>query len=110
MSESYNELIISAEDLARIRAACQQRAAELAGASQPASEPTGLSQSANGKLPDVGNLTDAERFAAAVEMMPPNVRRFFQAEDPTVSPRQSESDQDRLECETRASFGGWCGG
>jgi hypothetical protein len=109
MSESCSELIISAEDLARIRSACQQRAAELAGASQPAPEATGLSQSANGKLPDVGNLTDAERFAAAVEAMPANMRRFFQAEEPIVSPQQRESDQDRLEREARASFGGWCG-
>jgi hypothetical protein len=57
MSESCGELIISAEDLARIQAA--------------------------------------------------NVRRFFQAEEPIVSPRRSESAQDRLEREARASFGGW---
>jgi hypothetical protein len=109
MSENCGELIISAEDLARIRAACQQRAAELAGESQPAPEATGLSQSANGKLPDVGNLTDAERFAAAVEMMPPNVRRFFEHEDPAPY-RQAESGQERLEREARASFGCWAGG
>jgi hypothetical protein len=42
--------------------------------------------------------------------MPANVRRFFQAEDPTVPPKQLESDQDRLEREARASFGGWVGG
>jgi hypothetical protein len=55
-------------------------------------------------------LTDAERFAAAVEAMPANMRRFFQAEEPIVSPQQRESDQDRLEREARASFGGWAGG
>ena len=54
-------------------------------------------------------LPEAERFAAAVPDMPANVRRFFQAEEPIVSRRQSESAQDRLEREARASFGGWCG-
>ena len=108
MSGNCGELIISAEDLARIRSACQQRAAELAGASQPAPEATGLSQSANGKLSDVGNLTDAERFAAVVEMMPPDVRRFFEHED-SAPYRQAESGQERVEREARASFGGWCG-
>jgi hypothetical protein len=32
------------------------------------------------------------------------------AEESIVSPRQSESAQDRLELEARASFGGWPGG
>ena len=41
--------------------------------------------------------------------MPANVRRFFQTEEPVVSPRQSESAQDWLECGSRESFGGWCG-
>jgi hypothetical protein len=50
--------------------------------------------------------SEAERFAAAVPDMPANVRRFFQAEEPFVSPRQLESAQDRLEHEARASFGG----
>jgi len=40
--------------------------------------------------------------------MPANVRRFFQAEEPYVSPRQSESAQDGLEREARVGFGGWC--
>jgi hypothetical protein len=39
--------------------------------------------------------------------MPPNVRRFFEDEDPAPY-RQPESGQDRLEREARASFGGWC--
>jgi hypothetical protein len=67
-----------------------------------------LSQSANGKLTDVGNLTDAERFAAAVVDMPANVRRFFEHEDPAPY-REAESGQERLEREARASSGGWCG-
>src|SRR5215468_6397970 len=41
--------------------------------------------------------------------MPANVRRFFQAEELIVSPRQLDIAQDRFEHETRASFGGWCG-
>jgi tRNA/tmRNA/rRNA uracil-C5-methylase (TrmA/RlmC/RlmD family) len=112
MSESKLEndcgLIIDPTVLADIQAQYRRRAAELAGASQPAPEATGLSQSANGKLPDVSNLTDAERFAAAVEMMPPNVRRLFEHEDPAPY-REAESGQERLEREARASFGGWCG-
>jgi hypothetical protein len=42
--------------------------------------------------------------------MPANVPRFFQAENPFVSPRQLESAQNRLERQHRASFGGWPGG
>jgi len=53
-------------------------------------------------------LTDAERFGAAVEMMPPNVRRLFEHEDPAPY-REAESGQERLEREARASFGGSCG-
>ena len=95
MSESCGELIISAEDLACIRAACQ-RAAELEAAT-----------SAELRL---SSEQEAERFAATVPDIPANVRRFFQAEEPIVSPRQSKSAQDRLEREVRASFGGWFGG
>jgi hypothetical protein len=67
-----------------------------------------LSQSANGKLPNVGNLTDAERFAAAMEMMPPNVRRFFQADEPAAF-HQPELVENNAERRLRESFGGWCG-
>jgi hypothetical protein len=71
------------------------------------------SQSAREALPDprpsLATVSEAERFAAAVETMPANVRRFFQAEESFVSPRQLESAQDRLEREARGSFGGWCG-
>jgi hypothetical protein len=88
-------LIISPEELVRIQAACRLRAAELEAAT-----------SAQSRL---SSEQEAERFAAAVPDMPANVRRFFQAEEPIVSPRQSESAQDRLEREARVSFGGWCG-
>ena len=104
MSESCGEVIISAEELARIQAACQQRAAEQPAAGAPQCSPDALG------LPQSANLIEAERFAAAVPNMPANVRKFFEAEEPIVSPRQSESAQDRLEREARASFGGWAGG
>jgi hypothetical protein len=115
MSESCSELIISAEELARIRAACQRRAAELEAATVSQCLPLapGPSQSVCEALPIPpsipATLSEVERFAAALEAMPANVRRFFQAEESIVSPRQLESAQDRLEREVRASFGGWCG-
>jgi hypothetical protein len=80
----------------RLQAACRRQAAEL-----------GAATSAESRL---SSEQEAERFAAAVPDMPANVQRFFQAEEPIVSPRQSESAQDRLEREARASFGGRCGG
>jgi hypothetical protein len=54
-------------------------------------------------------VSEAERFAAALETMPANVRRFFQAEEPFVSSRQLETAQERIEREARSGFGGWCG-
>ena len=99
MSDSRHEnesgLIIDPALLANIQAACRRRAAELEAAT-----------SAQSRL---SSEQEAERFAAAVPEMPPNVRRFFQAEEPIVSGRQSESAQDRLERQVRASFVGWCG-
>jgi len=93
--ENESGLIIDPVLLADVQAACRRRAAELEAAT----------------LANRGSSSqqEAERFAAAVVDMPANVRRFFQAEDPIVSPRQLESAQDRLEREERASFGGWCG-
>jgi hypothetical protein len=100
MSESKHEnesgLIIDPALLANIQAACRRRAAELEAAT-----------SAESRL---SSEQEAERFVAAVADMPANVRRFFQAEEPIVSPRQLESVPDRLEREVRASFGGWAGG
>jgi len=58
-------------------------------------------------LPATLAISEAERFAAALETMPPNVRRFFEHQDPAPY-RQPESAQDRLEREARVSFGGWC--
>jgi hypothetical protein len=100
MSESKHEkesgLIIDPTLLAQIQAACRHREAELAAAGAPlALPPTPVSE--------------VERFAA-LETVPANVQRFFQAEEPIVSPRQLESAQDRLEREQRTSFGGWTGG
>jgi hypothetical protein len=103
--ENESGLIIDPALLANIQAACRRRAAELeaAGTPQQPPESAGSSQGVNGKLCSVNNLTDAERFAAAVPDMPANVRRFFQAEETFVSPRQLERAQDRLEREARAS-------
>jgi hypothetical protein len=99
MSDSKHEnesgLIIDPVLLANIQAACRRRAAEL-----------GAATSAESRL---NSEQEAERFAAAVPDMPENVRRFFQAEEPIISRRQSESAQDRLEREARARFGGWPG-
>jgi hypothetical protein len=50
-------------------------------------------------------MSEAERFAAAVLEMPPKVRAFFEYEEPSVSPRQLESEVDRCEREERAGFG-----
>jgi hypothetical protein len=42
--------------------------------------------------------------------MPPKVRAFFEREEsPYIPPHRRESDQDRVEREERASFGGWAG-
>ena len=100
MSDSRHEnesgLIIDPALLANIQAACRRHAAELEAAT-----------SAESRL---SSEQEAERFAAAVPDMPANVRRFFQAEESFVSPRQLESAQDRLEREARTGFGGWAGG
>ena len=100
MSDSRHEnesgLIVDPALLAEIQAQCRQRAAELEAATLAESR--------------LSSEQEAERFAAAVPDMPVNVRRFFQAEEAIVSPRQLESAQDRLEREARASFGGWPGG
>jgi hypothetical protein len=102
MSDSRHEnesgLIIEPTLLAQIRAACRHREVELAAAGAPPALPA---------TPAV--LSEAERFAAALETMPLSVRRFFEHEDP-VPYRQPESAQDRLEREAWASFGGWAGG
>ena len=104
-------LIIDPALLVDIQAQCQRRRAELeaAGTLPGLTSAPGCSRVALvlAKVPPP--IPEAERFAAAVETMPANVRRFFQAEESIVSPRQLESAQDRLEREVRASFGGWCG-
>jgi hypothetical protein len=93
MSDSRHEnesgLIIDPAVLADIQLECRRRAAELEAAR--------------------ANLTEAERFAAAVVDMPANVRRFFQADESIVSPRQLETAQERAERQMREGFGGWCG-
>src|SRR5215467_13118163 len=92
-------LIIDPALLADIQAQCRHREAELDAAGELLALP-----------PAPATLSEAERFAAAVVDMPANVRRFFQAEEPSVSMRQLESAGDRLEREVRANFGGWPGG
>jgi hypothetical protein len=94
--ENESGLIIDPAVLADIQAACRRRAAELEAAT-----------SAESRL---SSEQEAERFAAAIAEMPANVRRFFQAEEPIVSPRQLECAQDRLEREARATFVGWLSG
>jgi len=46
--------------------------------------------------------------SVTVPDMPETVARFFAPEDSTPSWRR-ESDEDRLEPEGRAGWGGWCG-
>jgi hypothetical protein len=88
----------------------RSRSSKLAAAFSRGAAPDAsvLSQSVNGKFPNVDNLTEAERFAAAVADVPETVAKFFEAEDPVRSWRR-ESDQARIEREGLASFGGWCG-
>ena len=116
MSESCSELIINAEDLARIRAQCQRREAELQATGVPQrspSTPESLHKAlpaSSAVLPLANAQQEAERFAAAVDEMPAHVRAFFEREEsPYIPPPRRESDQARLEREGRASFGGWCG-
>jgi hypothetical protein len=110
--ENESGLIIDPALLMDIRAQCEGRRHELeaAGTLPPSSIAPELSQGAAKALSVPQPIPEAERFAAALETMPANVRRFFQADDPFVSPRQLQSAQDRLERQARASFGGWAGG
>ena len=117
MNESRLEndcgLIIDPAVLADIRAQCQRRRAELeaAGTLPPATIALGSREGAFAALPAPRPPTqEAERFAAAVAEMPPKVRAFFEREEsPYIPPHRRESDQDRVEREERASFGGWAG-
>ena len=59
---------------------------------------------AEGVLPPV---SEAERFAAAIDQMPLRVRAFFERDDP-IPPWRWESAEDRAERLSRESFGGWC--
>jgi hypothetical protein len=54
------------------------------------------------------SVSEAERFAAAVEDMPAKVRAFFEREDP-VQRVSWESVAERAEWELRQEIGGWCG-
>jgi hypothetical protein len=117
MSENCGGLIIDPQELARIRAACQLRAAELERAEAlqcPANALEALpwrgTESAKVlALPAIpATATEAERFAAAIPEMPPRVRAFFEAED-SVPAHRPESIEDREGRRLRESFGGWCG-
>jgi hypothetical protein len=90
MSENSSELIVRPEEFARIRALCQRRAAELeAGKVAAASTPT-LDH------PLLSSEQEAQRFAVAIDGMPPKVRRFFEREDP-APPWTWESVEDSAE-------------
>jgi hypothetical protein len=93
MSEKSNELIIDAELLADIQRRCRQRVAEFEAAQ---------------RVPPAPILSEAERFAAAVEAMPPNVGRFF--EHDAVPLHRWESDRDRAQRGQLTDLGGWPGG
>jgi hypothetical protein len=71
MNESCGELIISPEELARIRAACQRRAAEFEAAkniAEPAAPPTPtLTPTSDNPL--LSSEQEAQRFAAAIDGM-----------------------------------------
>ena len=100
-------LIIDPTVLADIQAKCRQRAAELEAAGLLQQSP-GSPQSLLGAAVCLALITEAERFATAVETMPANVWRFFQHEEP-VALHQPESVENKAERRLRESFGGWCG-
>ena len=60
--------------------------------------------------PIPATLSEAERFAIAVQEMPAKVRRFFEPEDPDSLWRDRESNADRAERERLTDLGGWAGG
>jgi|SRR6516225_744889 hypothetical protein len=112
VSENESGLIIDPAVLADIQRQCRQRRAELeaAGALPPLRIAPGSPQNDFPAPHAPPPILEAERFAAAVSEMPPNVRAFFERdESPCIPPHQRESDQARLEREGRAGFGGWCG-
>jgi hypothetical protein len=122
MSENCGGLIIDPEELARIRAACQLRAAELerVEALRCSSEARGASQSVLDSVSDRVSdpalvsspipATETERFAPAFQTMPAPVRAFFERdESPYVPVHRRESVEDREERQLRESFGGWGG-
>jgi len=88
MNESRLEnecgLIIDPQELIRIREACEQRRRELeaAGALPPLRIAPEWTENASRAVPASPPMSEAERFAAAVLDMPPNVRRFFEHEEP----------------------------
>jgi hypothetical protein len=108
-------LIIDPAVLADIRAQCQRRRAELEATGELGRRPIapGASEGAFAALPasppTPDTLSEAERFALAVQTMPSKVRRFFEYEEPVISSRQCESIEERSERQLRSSFGGWPG-
>jgi hypothetical protein len=67
------------------------------------------SSEANAKLGILPNLTELERFVAALKPCHPACGDSSSTRTQTPY-RQLESAQDRLERVQRASFGGWPGG
>jgi hypothetical protein len=110
MSESCNELIVDPELLVSIQRQCQERAAELEAAAVPPRLPGApehpQSVLAMAEVPPP--ISEAELFAAAIEEMPGDVRRFFEREEP-VPPHRWESDEERAQRERLTDLGGWCG-
>jgi hypothetical protein len=112
MSDDNGGLVIDPAVLADIQAQCRARRAELEAARTlaPATIAPGSTQSAFEALPASPPMSESERFALALETMPPRIRAFFEREEsPYIPPHPRESDQDRLERQERASFGGWAG-
>jgi hypothetical protein len=108
--ENESGLIIDPALLVDIRAQCEGRRRELeaAGTLPPNPIAPGSPQGASSSTKVSPPIAEAERFAAAVSEMPANVRRFFQYEEPIVSPQQLETAQDRAQRQMREGFGGWC--
>ena len=112
-NSSANEggLIIDAALLADIQRQCRERAAELArtGTLGRSVEAPGSSQSGalvvQGPPPIPATLSEAERFAAAVQEMPARIRRFFEPED-AFPPRRVESVEERAQRERLTDLGG----
>lgn len=96
--------------LADIRRQCREHAAELDAVGALEQPPAAPERPQSGfAVAEVSPpISEADRFAAAVLDLPPDVRRFFEHEDP-APPHRWESDQERAERDHRTNLGCWCG-